>query len=597
MDAVQLQSIANQLRRQSLQMTTSAASGHPSTCLSCAEIMSVLFFDVMQYDNNTNNRANDHFVLSKGHAAPILYAALAEAGIIKDDLKNLRKFTSILEGHPTPKIPFVRAATGSLGQGLSIAAGIALANRMDNIHSRVFTLTGDGELAEGNIWEAADFASFYKLNNLCCIVDVNRLGQSAATRHEHNIDTYAARFHAFGWHTLTVDGHNINELKAAFNSIDKNKPTAIIARTLKGKGVDFMENKDGWHGKPVPLKDLQRACDQLVVDPYIIVRKTPKETILIATHDSPISHRTIYTAPTATREGYGKALAQLSKLSSVVVLDGDTSNSTRSEEFKKVCPERYIECHIAEQNMAALAAGFASMGKLPFASTFGAFWTRAYDQIRVAAISGVKMVLCGSHAGVSIGEDGPSQMALEDIAMMRAINNSIILYPCDAVSAEQLTFLAASHPGITYIRTTRGVTPILYNAQSQFNIGGSSVLKSTPNDKVLVVAAGITVHEALSAVNRSVIPLRIMDAYSIKPLDTASLLKHAKECNSTVLVVEDHRIEGGLGEAVAHALSPFGISVHIMGIDKMSRSGTPEELRAYHKIDADAIVAKVKKMS
>lgn len=593
-----LRSIANQLRRHSLQMSTTAGSGHPSTCLSCADIMAVLFFDVMKYDNNPDNRSNDNFVLSKGHAAPILYAALAEAGIIpKDELNNLRKITNILEGHPTPKIPFVRAATGSLGQGLSVGAGIALANKMDNISSRTFVLLGDGECAEGNVWEAADFASYKNLNNLCCIIDVNRLGQSAQTRHGHDIETYASRFRSFGWHVVIADGHRIAELQQSFKQLHNEKPTAIIAQTIKGKGVDFMEDKDGWHGKPVSKEQLPRALEQLPVEPYIIERKRPEQTIPIS-RDKSNNHTvaTSYSKGTlvATRDGYGKALVVLGHAhSQLVVLDADTSNSTKSDEFKKVFPTRFIECHIAEQNMAALAVGLSSMGKYPCASTFGAFWTRAFDQLRMASISGVKMLCCGSHAGVSIGEDGPSQMALEDIAMFRSLNNSIVLYPCDAVSTEKLVMAATAHEGIAYIRTTRNATPVIYDNTAEFHIGGSAIVKSSSHDKALIVAAGITVHEALKAAQLSDIPLRVIDVYSIKPVDTQTLLVNAKQCNNTVLVVEDHRIEGGIADAVAQVLSPSGIVIHRLGIDKMSKSGTPEELRAFHGIDAEAIVKRV----
>jgi len=557
--------------------------------------MAVLFFDVMHYDNNSDNRANDHFVLSKGHAAPILYAALAEAGIIaKEELFSLRKFTSILEGHPTPKIPFIRAATGSLGQGLSIGAGIALANHMDSINNKMYVLLGDGELAEGNVWEAADFASYKKLNNLCCIVDVNRLGQSMPTRHEHNTETYASRFRSFGWHTIVVNGHNIAELQQALNNLHKEKPTAIIAQTLKGKGVDFMQDKEGWHGKPVSKEQLPSALQQLEIKPYQIERKQPEQTVSISRHVPYTEINCSYqkNAMIATREAYGKALAKLGQHKQLVVLDADTSNSTKSDEFKKTFPDRFVECHIAEQNMAALAVGLSSMGKFPCASTFGAFWTRAFDQLRMASVSGAKMLCCGSHAGVSIGEDGPSQMALEDIAMFRALNNSIVLYPCDAVSTEKLLVRALTHHGISYIRTTRGTTPVVYDNNHEFNIGSSAVLKSSPSDKILVVAAGITVHEALAASNN--VPIRVLDAYSIKPIDNAALLKNAKECNTTVLVAEDHRIEGGLADAVAQSLSPHGIHIHRLGIDRMSHSGTPEELRAFHKIDANAIVEKVK---
>ncbi|HLC20442.1 MAG TPA: transketolase, partial [Candidatus Nanoarchaeia archaeon] len=498
------------------------------------------------------------------------------------------------EGHPTPTIPFVRAATGSLGQGLSIGAGIALANHMDSINNKMYVLLGDGELAEGNVWEAADFISYKQLNNLCCIVDVNRLGQSMQTRHEHNTETYASRFRSFGWHTIVVNGHNIAELQQAFNNLHKEKPTAIIAQTLKGKGVDFMQDKEGWHGKPVSKEQLHSAIQQLEINQYRIEQKHPEQTVPISHHipDTEINCSYQKNAMIATREAYGKALAKLGHHQQLVVLDADTSNSTKSDEFKKIFPERFIECHIAEQNMTAVAVGLSSMGKIPCASTFGAFWTRAFDQLRLASISSVKMLCCGSHAGVSIGEDGPSQMAIEDIAMFRALNNSIVLYPCDAVSTEKLVACALAHQYTSYIRTTRGTTAVVYDNNHQFKIGGSSILKSSPSNKVLVVAAGITVHEALAASQH--VPIRVLDTYSIKPIDDAALLKNAKECNNTVLVVEDHRVEGGLADAVAQSLSSHGIHVHRLGIDELSHSGTPEKLRAFHKIDANAIVEKIK---
>jgi transketolase len=597
--------MAQKLRRHSLESTTAAGSGHPTTCMSCAEIVSVLFFDEMHWDpTDPSGNAADVFVLSKGHAAPILWAALKEAGAIQDDLLSLRQFGSPLEGHPTPNSPWVRVATGSLGQGLSSAAGMAWARQADARQGRVFCLLGDGEVAEGSVWEAAQFASFNRLDNLCAILDVNRLGQSGPTMYEHDTATYEHRLRAFGWDVAVVDGHDVAALRAAFGRARTTlgRPFAIVAKTFKGRGVSFLEDKDGWHGKPVKKGDeLARAVAELgetAVDIAVEARRYPSpvqvgEPALALTPAYSIGQEV------ATREAYGTALAKLAKLSKrVCAVDGDTKNSTFSERLKEVAPSQFAEGYIAEQNMVGVALGLSTEGRIPFVSTFACFLTRAYDFIRMAACSKPQhLVLCGSHAGVSIGEDGPSQMALEDLAMMRAITDATVLYPSDAVSAERLVLAAATTPGLVYIRSSRPKTRVLYANDASFPIGGSKVLRSSPQDVVTVVAAGVTLHEALAAAEelaREGVSVRVIDLYSIKPVDAATLQKAASETKALV-TVEDHSVCGGLGEAVAAAVAGRA-RVEILGIREIPRSGRPAELMQKYGIAADSIVAAVKRL-
>jgi transketolase len=602
-DAV-LAQMAQKLRRHSLESTARAGSGHPTSCMSCAEIVSVLFFDEMRFDPaDPSGTDADVFVLSKGHAAPILWAALKEAGAIQDDLLSLRRFDSTLEGHPTPRSPWVRVATGSLGQGLSAAAGMAWARKADGSQARVYALLGDGEAAEGSVWEAAQFASHFALEGLCAVVDVNRLGQSGPTMYEHDTERYQARFAAFGWDTAVVDGHDVAALRAAFARArqTRGKPFAIVARTLKGKGVSFLADKDGWHGKPVkPGEELAKALAELG-NTDVALRVAPRR--YASAKRAAASEPALTPAYTpgqavATREAYGSALAKLAKTcAQVVALDGDTKNSTFSERFKEAAPERFAESYIAEQNMVGAALGMASEGKIPFASTFACFLTRAYDFIRMAVYSRpAHLVLCGSHAGVSIGEDGPSQMALEDLAMMRALTGAVVLYPCDGVSGERVVETAARTPGIVYIRTTRPKTAVLYDNQEAFPVGGSKTLRSSARDAVTLVAAGITVFEALSAhdeLARQGIAVRVIDLYSVKPVDEATLRKAAAETKALV-TVEDHSVCGGLGEAVAAAVAGRA-PVELLGVREIPRSGTPAELMRAHGIDAEAIVAAVKR--
>jgi transketolase len=595
--------MAQKLRRHCLESTAEAGSGHPTSCMSCAELVSVLFFDEMRFDpRDPSGKDQDVFVLSKGHAAPILWAALKESGAIADDLLTLRRFDSRLEGHPTPRSPWVRVATGSLGQGLCAAAGMAWARKLDQTPARVFCLLGDGEAAEGAVWEAAQFASFYKLDNLCALVDVNRLGQSGPTMYGHDTARYEARFRAFGWESLVIDGHDVGAVREAFARARATggRPFGIVARTFKGKGVSFLQDREGWHGKPVKKGDeLARALAELgdtAIELPVEPRRYPAGPSLPALAPA-LTPEYAKGQEVATREAYGTALAKLARCCpEVVALDGDTKNSTFSERLKEVAPERFAEAYIAEQNMLGAALGMATEGKIPFASTFACFLTRAYDFIRMAAYSRPPhLVLCGSHAGVSIGEDGPSQMALEDLAMMRAITGSTVLYPSDAVSGERLVEAAARTPGLVYIRTSRPKTRVLYDNQELFPVGGSKTLRATPHDVVTVVAAGITVPEALRAgetLGAEGIATRVIDLYSVKPLDKATLLKAAAETRG-IVTVEDHSVCGGIGEAVAGVVAGRA-PVHMLGIREIPRSGKPTELMNAHGISAESIVASVR---
>jgi len=603
-DDLTLARMAQKLRRHSLESTTEAGSGHPTSCMSCAELVSVLFFHEMRFDpKDPSGRDQDVFVLSKGHAAPILWAVLKEAGAIEDDLLTLRRFDSALEGHPTPRCPWVRVASGSLGQGLSAAAGMAWARKADGSAARVYALLGDGEAAEGSVWEAAQFASFYELDNLCAILDVNRLGQSGPTMHQHDTAAYEARLRGFGWEVAVVDGHDVRAVREAFARARETagRPFALVARTLKGKGVSFLEDKDGWHGKPVKKGDeLARAVAELG-DTDVSIRVGPRR------HPSPprgkgepsLTPTYMLGQEVATREAYGTALAKLAKASpDVVAIDGDTKNSTFSERLKEVAPERFVEAYIAEQNMVGAALGMASEGKIPFVSTFACFLTRAYDFIRMAAYSRPShLILCGSHAGVSIGEDGPSQMGLEDLAMMRAITGTTVLYPSDAVSAERLVEAAARTPGLVYIRTTRPKTKVIYANEEYFPVGQSKVLRTSRADVATVVAAGITVPEALAAHEALVqdgIFVRVIDLYSVKPIDEETLRKAAAETKG-IVTVEDHSVCGGIGEAVA-AVVAGRARVTILGVREIPRSGKPAELMRAHGISAPSIVAAVKEL-
>jgi transketolase len=601
-----LHKMAQRLRRDCLESTAEAGSGHPTSCMSAAELVSVLYFDEMRFDpRDPSGRDQDVFVLSKGHAAPVLWAALKEAGCIDDDLNTLRRFDSRLEGHPTPRVPWVRVATGSLGQGLCAGVGMAWARKLDRSEGRVYVLLGDGEAAEGSVWEAAEFASFYGLDNVCAIFDVNRLGQSGPTMYEHHLEPYLARLSGFGWEAVGVDGHDVKAVKDAYARAraTRGKPFGIVARTFKGKGVSFLENKDGWHGKALKKgEELSKALAELG-DTSVTIKIEPRRyapSRVPAPGEPRVSPAYKLGQEVATREAYGTALAALARTApQVVALDGDVKNSTFSEKFKEVAPERFAEAYIAEQNMVGAALGMSTEGKVPFASTFACFLTRAYDFMRMAVYSRPShLVLCGSHAGISIGEDGPSQMALEDLAMMRALLGTTVLYPSDAVSGERLVETAARTPGIVYIRTSRPKTRVLYDNGEAFPVGGSKTLRSSAKDRVTIVAAGVTVAEALKAheaLGKDGIAARIIDLYSVKPVDEATLRKAAEETRG-IVTVEDHSASGGIGDAVAAAVAGR-TRVEILGVRDIPRSGKPEELMKAYGISAESIIAAAKRLS
>jgi len=600
-----LENIARRLRIHSLMMTTRAGSGHPTTCLSMAELMSCLFFDEMKYNpDDAEDWANDELVLSKGHAAPILWAAYAEAGIIPQaELMDLRKLESNLEGHPTPRMKWIKAATGSLGQGLSVGAGMALAMKLGRSPGRVFVMMGDGECAEGAVWEAANAARLLKLNNLFAVIDINRLGQSEATMHGHDFEAYARKFEAFGWDVAKIEGHSVEEILNTFKSLGKRpRPTAILARTTKGKGVSFLEDRNGWHGKPLKEEELQAGLQELGPMPEIEARKyvhkpkgSPKLELIKKYH----FQKNVYKDKTATRLAYGNALLNLGKVNNAVIgLDGDVKNSTYAEKFFEVFPQRSFQSYIAEQNMVGMGIGLSAKGYLPFIATFAAFLTRAHDQIRMAGYSFSNIKFVGSHVGVSIGEDGPSQMGLEDLAMFRPIPGCVVLYPCDAYSTEGCVESMAKHRGLSYLRTTRPATPLVYSKEEEFPIGGSKVLRKSENDLATVIAAGITVHEALKAyeeLKAENIGVRIIDAYSVEPLDKENIRREVEETKGRVVVVEDHFQNGGLGDAVAQALCGRAKITHLC-IKDLPRSGKPAELMDKYAINAKHIKDAIKEM-
>ncbi len=602
---------ATHLRIHSIKATSEAGSGHPTSCCSAADIVATLFFHVMRYDpKHPRNQANDRFVLSKGHAAPLLYAAWAEAGLIdKNDLLKLRLLSSDLEGHPTPRLPFVDVATGSLGQGLSAGIGLALnAKRLDKSGARVYVLMGDGESVEGSVWEAAELGRQFGLDNLCAIVDVNRLGQSDPTMLQHDMEAYRARWQGFGWHTIVVDGHDIPALINAFEeaAFTRNKPSVILAKTLKGKGIPFAEDQADWHGKALKKgeetdKAVAALTRQLVQSSTVLDIPRPTASVPAAPPAKPMPAPTYNsTDSVATREAFGAALAALGAVNpAVVALDADVKNSTYSDKFGKQFPERFFENFIAEQNMLGAAAGLAACGKIPFAATFAAFFTRAYDFIRMSAISGANIKLVGTHVGVSIGEDGPSQMGLEDIAMMAAQPGVVVLYPSDAVSMYKLVEAAANHRGMVYLRAGRPKSPILYGNDEVFRIGSSKVVRQSPEDKLTIVAAGVTLFEALKAhdqLKAAGIATRVIDLYSIAPIDRATLLDCATATGGRLLTVEDHYAHGGLGDAVLSALATEGVRVHKLAVREIPHSGKPDELVDHFDIGARSIVEAAKQI-
>jgi transketolase len=604
-----LQELAAQLRVDSIRCTTAAGSGHPTSSLSAADLMAVLHAKYLRYNwNNPKNGSNDRLIFSKGHACPLLYALHKAAGAIDDQqLLSLRKMGSPLQGHPNPRVlPFVDVATGSLGMGLGIGVGMAIVGKhLDHDPFRVWVVLGDSEMAEGSVWEAFDKGFFYKLHNLIAVVDMNRLGQRGQTALGWDSAAYANRARAFGWHALEIDGHDLGAIDRAYEYAIKqtDRPTCLIAKTIKGAGVSEVADKDNWHGKALPTDMAERAIKELggirnrVFPTQRVDRSRPAPTTPMLPARLPS-----YQLGTkeATRKAYGDALATLGTTRpDLVVVDGEVSNSTYSEIFAKAYPQRFFEMFIAEQCMVSVANGMAVLGKRVFASTFAAFFTRAYDQIRMATIAGASFCLSGSHAGVSIGEDGPSQMALEDLAMMRAVHESTVLYPCDPNQAAKLIKQMADLPGISYLRTTREKTPVIYDAKEEFPVGGSRTIKTSGQDRVALFAAGITVHESLKAyetLQKEGIGVRVIDLYSVKPIDHETIHRAAREC-SKLVVVEDHWPEGGLGDAVLEALSGAGsphATVVKVAPTSMPGSGTPAELLHAAGIDAAGIVKAVK---
>src|SRR5712692_11336277 len=599
---------ARLLRIHSMRATTAAGSGHPTSCLSAAELVAGTFFHAIKFDAaNPNSTAGDRFVLSKGHAAPVLYAALAEAGVFPvSRLLTLRQFSSELEGHPTPLVPGVDAATGSLGQGLSVGAGLALGARANKSPARVYVLLGDGEMAEGQVWEAAAFAAHYQLDNLTAVADVNALGQSERTMYRHDTEVYREKFAAQGWETEVIDGHDAAAVIAALERARSvsGRPQAIIARTEKGHGVSFVADKEGWHGKALSKEELQRALAEMGPIPEIPKDdgKSYARKSLPVPADFPPPAASDYQPGqgVATREAYGTALKKLGAVNpKVVALDGDVKNSTFAETLEKAYPDRLYQGYIAEQNLVSVGVGLAAQGLVPFVATFACFLSRAYDQVRMAAISRSNLNLCGSHCGVSIGEDGPSQMGLEDLAMFRAVPGATVLYPSDGVSAERLTEAAARRPGICYLRTSRPKKPAVYSNDEKCPVPGFKVPRQSGNDRATVIAAGVTLHEALQAyeeLKAKGIAIRVVDLYCVKPLDGAALGEQVRATGGRLVMVEDHYPEGGLGEAVLSALAARGTAlaeVRHLAPHRVPHSGKPEELLDAFGISARHIVAAV----
>src|SRR3990167_29421 len=658
-DIAKLEKLAKLVRYYILRMTTKAGSGHPTSSLSATDLMVALFFNHLRFDlENPQNSANDRVIFSKGHASPLLYALYAAAGVLTEkELDGYRKFESPLEGHPTPRFKYVDVATGSLGQGLSIGLGMALAMRISGPvsgfppasaqsdlkpigdkgdHSylravgnppttatrnsqargtrdtlpKVYVLMGDSETSEGSVWEAIEIASYYKLGNLVGIIDVNRLGQSGETMLGWDVNKYKSRVEAFGWQAHVIDGHDFGKIVEVFDSLPESsdRPQMIIAKTIKGKGVSFLEDKEGWHGKALSSEQFAEAVKELgeidksvreeITKPvssikYEVIRKDTRYKI----QDT----RYKLGEMIATRKAYGETLVALGEIDPrIVSLDAEVKNSTYSELFKEKYPERFFEMFIAEQNMVGVALGLSKRGKIPFVSTFAAFLSRAADQIRISAISGANIKFVGSHAGVSIGEDGPSQMGLEDLAMFRSIFGSTILYPADAVSCVRLVALAAENQGIFYIRTNRPATPVIYDQKEEFKIGGSKVVRSSKDDKLTIVACGVTLIETIKACDelaKKGIRVRVIDAYSIKPIDEKTLKKSAQQTNNLIITVEDHYFDGGLGDAVLNVFAQSGkVKIYKLAVGKLPMSGKPDQLLDWEGISASSIINKVREI-
>ncbi len=624
-----IKELAKLVRYYCLVSTTKAGSGHPTSSLSAVDIMVALMFGGnFKFDlENPKNPNNDRLIFSKGHASPLFYSLYAAAGkVSEEELLTLRTFGSRFEGHPTLEFPYTEVPTGSLGQGLSVGLGMALNAKLEKRDYKTFVLLGDSEIAEGSVWEAMGLASYYKLNNLVGILDVNRLGQRGETMLGDNTETYQKRVEAFGWKTIVIDGHNFEEIASAYQHVrlSADQPFMIIAKTLKGKGVSFLEDKDSWHGKALSQEELEKALVEIGNVDKTMVGKIEKPGTVNSTQYTE-ENKSVYSIPftqyspekkIATRKAYGNVLANLVDVNpQIIVLDAETSNSTFADTVKKKHLEKFVECFIAEQNMVGMALGFSKRGKIPFVSTFAAFLSRAFDQIRMSALSDANIKFIGSHAGVSIGEDGASQMGLEEIAMFRTLLNSVVLYPSDAVSTEKLVLEAAKHHGNVYIQTTRKETTIVYSNQQtvnskqqtnlvehEFKIGGSCVLKSSDKDQATVIGAGVTLHEALKAYEELLnegINIRVIDLYSIKPIDTETLKKAAEETKN-IITVEDNFKEGGIYEAVASSLASVSslssYKVKSLAVTKMPRSGKPEELLAFEEIDSTSIVNTIKSL-
>lgn len=597
--------LATQLRVDSIRCSTQAGSGHPTSSLSAADLMAVLMLRHLHYDwRQPELPANDHLIFSKGHASPLLYSMFRAAGVVDENelIKTYRQLGSRLQGHPTPVLPWVDVATGSLGQGLPDAVGVCLAGKyLDKLPYHIWVLCGDSETAEGSIWEALDKAGYYQLGNLTAIIDINRLGQRGPTELQWELDDYAARVRAFGCRPLTVDGHDLTGIDRALSQarIAADQPTVLLAKTIKGKGVPEIENKNGWHGKALPPDMAERAIAALggPSDLHITTPRpaagtpaiTPDPVAKIALPSYRLGEKV------ATRVAFGAAIAALAARPEVVVLDGEVGNSTDANEFQKVCPQRYFEMFIAEQQLVASAVGLAVRGYIPFAATFAAFFSRAYDFIRMAGISQANIRLVGSHAGVEIGEDGPSQMALEDLAALRAVHGSVVLYPADATGTASLVATMADTTGIVFLRTTRGAYPVLYRPGEDFPVGGSKVHRAGPDDQVALVGAGVTLHECLSAAGELAadgIAVRVIDAYSVKPIDRDTLIDACLMTRGRLVVVEDHYPEGGLGSAVLEALADAGgppLQLAHLAVRGLPGSGTPAELLAAAGISAPHI--------
>ena len=600
--------LAAQLRVDSVRSSTSAGSGHPTSSMSAADLIAVLAARYLRYDWDTPDAlANDHLVFSKGHASPLLYSLFKAVGVVTDEelMTGYRRFGQRLEGHPTPLLPWVDVATGSLGQGLPDGVGIALAGKyLEHLPFRVWVLCGDSELAEGSIWEALDKASYYKLSNLVVMADINRLGQRGPTDLGWNLDAYERRVEAFGARALVIDGHDLSAIDGAFAEVQDtsgDRPTVILAKTIKGRGFSEVENKEGWHGKPFPTDMATRAVQELGGERHMIVRgpipeRVPDPAVTPAKAPADLPRYGVGDS-IATRKAYGDALVVLGDDPRVVVLDAEVSNSTHADEFKQAFPDRYFEMFISEQQLVAAATGLNARGYKTFASTFAAFFSRAFDFVRMGAISGVDLRLSGSHCGVEIGADGPSQMGLEDLAMMRTVHGSTVLYPSDATSTAALVAAMAHNPGISYLRTTRGAYPVIYEAHEAFAIGGSKVLRSSEHDEVTLVGAGVTLHECVKAAELLAgdgIQARVVDCYSVKPIDGVTLFDAAAATSGRIVVAEDHHPEGGLGSAVTESLLSNGrASLHVahLAVRGMPGSGTGAELIAWAGIDADHIAA------